>query len=150
MPLIKKNECIVCRQVKIFIHLFNPPPPLSAEVIHGWSPTGNHLDNPMLNATILPHQIRQQDFPSVTTSMIRYSPKRSDNGMDITCRAVNPSMAGSALEDTVQLRVMCKSSESGFSKTSIVIMTFSQSREHIHSPYLLSTPRLTPPTNGDG
>ena len=40
--------------------------------------------------------------------MIKYSPKRSDNGMEITCRAVNPSMAGSALEDTVQLRVMCK------------------------------------------
>ena len=55
-----------------------------------------------------PLQIRQQDFPSVTTSMIKYSPKRSDNGMEITCRAVNPEMAGSALEDTVQLRVMCK------------------------------------------
>ena len=40
--------------------------------------------------------------------MIKYSPKRSDNGMEITCRAVNPAMAGSALEDSVQLRVMCK------------------------------------------
>ena len=40
--------------------------------------------------------------------MIRFSPKRSDDGVEITCRAVNPQMAGSALEDTVQLRVMCK------------------------------------------
>jgi hypothetical protein len=44
----------------------------------------------------------------VTNSVIKYVPERSDNGMRITCRAENPEMVGSALEDEMELSVMCK------------------------------------------
>ncbi len=52
-------------------------------------------------------QTQHQEYPSLTTSMIKFSPKRSDNGHKITCRAENPDMVGSAREDSVTLAIMC-------------------------------------------
>ena len=45
---------------------------------------------------------------SVTTSRIEFHPKASDHQKEITCRAENTNIRGSAIEDTQKLVVHCK------------------------------------------
>ena len=57
---------------------------------------------------LLLFQTHYQESPAVTNSLIEYHPRRSDHGQRITCRAENPEMIGSAIEDSLDLSVMCK------------------------------------------
>ncbi|TRY72296.1 hypothetical protein TCAL_11263 [Tigriopus californicus] len=47
-----------------------------------------------------------QENPEVTNSLLKYRPRRADNGKRITCRAQNPAMPLSAIEDSLVLAVM--------------------------------------------
>lgn len=51
---------------------------------------------------------RTADGDSVTVSRIRFRPKSADHMREVTCRAENTEMRGSAIEDTIRLRVHCK------------------------------------------
>ena len=53
-------------------------------------------------------QTHYQINPSVTRSLFKFRPRRMDDGTRITCRAENEAMVGSAIEDHVDMRVMCK------------------------------------------
>ena len=49
-----------------------------------------------------------EDGESVTVSNITFLPKASDHLKEITCRAENTNIKGSAIEDTLRLAVHCK------------------------------------------
>lgn len=51
---------------------------------------------------------RNSDGDSVTVSRMEFRPKASDHLREITCRAENTNIRGSAIEDTIRLRVHCK------------------------------------------
>lgn len=53
-------------------------------------------------------QSHYQENPEVTNSLLKYRPRRADNGKRITCRAQNPAMPLSAIEDSLVLAVMCE------------------------------------------
>ena len=46
---------------------------------------------------------------NLTLSTLSFVPDLADNGRHISCRADNPSLEGSALEDGTKLVVHCKS-----------------------------------------
>lgn len=52
---------------------------------------------------------------NVTISTVTFTPEISDNGKHLSCRADNPSIAGSGLEEAVRLHINCKFSLSSTS-----------------------------------
>lgn len=55
------------------------------------------------------YYVSDDDDGSVTaTSVLRYQPTNRDDGAFLTCRALNPKIEGSAIEDGFKMRVHCK------------------------------------------
>ena len=50
----------------------------------------------------------------MSVSRMEFHPKASDNRKNVTCRAENTNIRGSAIEDTITLDVHCKCLHSNF------------------------------------
>ena len=57
---------------------------------------------------ICPFQFVRQDQNTISVSRMEFHPKASDNRKNVTCRAENTNIKGSAIEDTIPLDVHCK------------------------------------------
>ena len=55
--------------------------------------------------TSIPYFLQVIDNGNVTRSTITFTPKPSDNGKTITCRAENTKMVGAAIEDDWKITV---------------------------------------------
>ena len=49
-----------------------------------------------------------RDSVDTTKSIIKFKPKREDNGKTISCKAENPKMKASSIEDSILLSISCK------------------------------------------
>jgi hypothetical protein len=53
-------------------------------------------------------QFEESENETVVTSTVTFSPRPDDDGHVLKCKAENPMISGSGLEDSLSLNVVCK------------------------------------------